>query len=273
MGAEACQGASSSSASPELVREQKCYEYFPHRLAADPYWKEIMPSYRRLNPNELPAEYADGFVVDALVVEVPQLLAQLREVHDLREAFHEFDVVINCTGIGSRWLCNDPHVYPLRGQILRVRQVGCDRTVSDEEGPNCLGYFISRQNDIILGGTAIKGIGSLTIVVGDDWSTNVDERTTEEILRKVENLSVGKLQKKDLEVLEVLVGLRPARTEVRLEKEEFSHGAAKKTVIHNYGHGGSGFTVAWGCAEEVVSLVQSALLPDARPHTPAHSNL
>jgi hypothetical protein len=95
MGAKACQGASLSSP-PELVREQKCYEYFPHRLAADPYWlvfpapltsavatgdhtvvcspggltsclllllhnrKEIMPSYRRLNPDELPAEYADG---------------------------------------------------------------------------------------------------------------------------------------------------------------------------------------------------------------------
>lgn len=111
---------------------------------------------------------------------------------------------------------------------------------------------------------------SCAIAHTDDWSTNVDERTTEEILRKVENLSVGKLQKKDLEVLEVLVGLRPARyagltveatsfdlsqeftrpclecvwgggrrTEVRLEKEEFSHGAAKKTVIHNYGHGGT----------------------------------
>jgi hypothetical protein len=110
-------------------------------------------------------------------------------------------------------------------------------------------------------------MASCAIANTDEWSTNVDERTTEEILRKVENLSAGKLQKKDLEVLEVLVGLRPARyvnhrrshrfdlsqqftglvwnafggrrTEVRLEKEEFSHGAAKKTVIHNYGHGGT----------------------------------
>jgi hypothetical protein len=45
--------------------------------------------------------------------------------------------------------------------------------VSDEEGPNSLGYFISRQNDIILGGTAIKGIAVLTVVVvvaaGGGW--------------------------------------------------------------------------------------------------------
>jgi hypothetical protein len=101
----------------------------------------------------------------------------------------------------------DAQVYPLRGQIVRVRQVGCDRTVrtatrffffflrvmcvlcvcvvcvvftwllpllrvldqvSDEEGPNSVGYFISRQHDIILGGTAIKGTRLFTVTVRGD---------------------------------------------------------------------------------------------------------
>jgi D-amino-acid oxidase len=41
--------------------------------------------------------------------------------------------------------------------------------------------------------------------------------------------------------------LRPYRPEVRLERDG--------RVIHNYGHGGSGFTLCRGCAEDVVALV------------------
>ena len=53
-------------------------------------------------------------------------------------------------------------------------------------------------------------------------------------------------------VLRERVGLRPFRKSgVRLEKEKLGDG---RTVIHNYGHGGSGFTLSWGCAEEVVEV-------------------
>jgi D-amino-acid oxidase len=50
----------------------------------------------------------------------------------------------------------------------------------------------------------------------------------------------------------VKVGLRPMRQEnIRLELESGTR------VIHNYGHGGSGVTFSWGCAEEVAALVES----------------
>jgi D-amino-acid oxidase len=53
-------------------------------------------------------------------------------------------------------------------------------------------------------------------------------------------------------VLRVAVGLRPERgAGVRLEREPRGEGFA---VIHNYGHGGAGFTVSWGCADEVCGL-------------------
>jgi len=53
-------------------------------------------------------------------------------------------------------------------------------------------------------------------------------------------------------VIVVKVGLRPFRKSgVRLERERLSDG---RTVIHNYGHGGAGFTLSWACAEEVCAI-------------------
>ncbi len=39
----------------------------------------------------------------------------------------------------------------------------------------------------------------------------------------------------------------------RIEAERFG----EKTVIHNYGHGGSGWSLSWGCAEAAVALAQN----------------
>src|SRR5262249_19802899 len=48
----------------------------------------------------------------------------------------------------------------------------------------------------------------------------------------------------------VRVGLRPARTSgVRLERQPGTR------ILHNVGHGGSGVTLSWGCAEETVTLL------------------
>lgn len=75
------------------------------------------------------------------------------------------------------------------------------------------------------------------------------------------------------------VGLRPGRPSVRLELEHFplqpqqqaqaqaqeqqqqQHGGGKAAlpVVHNYGHGGAGLTLAWGCAADASTLVRQAL--------------
>jgi len=39
---------------------------------------------------------------------------------------------------------------------------------------------------------------------------------------------------------------------VRLEAGLLPSG---RRVVHDYGHGGSGFTLSWGCADEVARLV------------------
>ena len=62
----------------------------------------------------------------------------------------------------------------------------------------------------------------------------------------------------DASVIEHVVGLRPGRPTVRVEEDAREHGETR--VVHNYGHGGSGITVSWGCARDVTRL----LLPDDR---------
>lgn len=55
-------------------------------------------------------------------------------------------------------------------------------------------------------------------------------------------------------LMKVTVCLRPFRPAgPRLEAERFGD----KTVVHNYGHGGSGWSLGWGCADEAAALARS----------------
>ena len=57
------------------------------------------------------------------------------------------------------------------------------------------------------------------------------------------------------------MGLRPGRTALRLEAENLDLGEGRPStlVVHNYGHGGSGLTLAWGCAGDVANMVKRGL--------------
>ena len=55
-----------------------------------------------------------------------------------------------------------------------------------------------------------------------------------------------------------LAGIRPYRqTTFRLETQNLQiAGVGTKFVVHNYGHGGAGITMSWGCAVQVRDLVR-----------------
>ncbi|MEM9378184.1 MAG: FAD-dependent oxidoreductase [Pseudomonadota bacterium] len=60
-------------------------------------------------------------------------------------------------------------------------------------------------------------------------------------------------------VTRITVCTRPFRPAgPRIEAEAFG----EKTVIHNYGHGGSGWSLSWGCAEDVADLVSQTQARD-----------
>jgi len=60
-----------------------------------------------------------------------------------------------------------------------------------------------------------------------------------------------------------IAGVRPYRNgSYRLDAETISN----KFFVHNYGHGGAGITLSWGCASKVRDVVKSHLVgsPDTK---------
>jgi D-amino-acid oxidase len=169
---------------------------------------------------------------------------QRHAISSLDELAGDARVIINCVGLGARDLVGDASMQPIRGQVVRVRNPGLDRFVLDEENPEGVTYIVPRSHDCILGGTAEEG----------EWDLEPDPKTAKGILRRCTQLEP---RLAGAEVLEHKVGLRPGRPAIRLEREE---GPNRVPVVHNYGHGGSGITLSWGCAEETLSLVRAALV-------------
>lgn len=69
-----------------------------------------------------------------------------------------------------------------------------------------------------------------------------------------QSISVEPFRADRRNLLKVTVCTRPFRPAgPRLEMERFGD----KSVIHNYGHGGSGWSLSWGCAAEATALTRS----------------
>jgi D-amino-acid oxidase len=219
----------------------------------DPWWSSAVEGFEHAREDELPPGYADGYAYNAPVIEMSLYLPWLMErfgqlggvlqrgsVLSLKEVLDPslFDAVVNCTGLGARELVGDTALFPIQGEILRVDCPRDARLIFDESPSRGMSYVIPRSGDCVLGGTAVPHSESLAH----------DPVATEEIRTRCARLVPGVGH---APVLGHAVGLRPGRDEIRLEREQLEGWP----VVHNYGHGGAGVTLSWGCAEEVVGLL------------------
>src|SRR5437660_10695391 len=167
----------------------------------------------------------------------------------LEDVDPKFGVVINCAGIGARDLMHDVDLEPHRGQVAivpKIDNLNCAIVCDDDP----LMYAIPRTNDCVFGGT--NEISDNLAV--DPASTSRIVAECARVLREIDPPKDGFAVANNPRVLAERVGLRPFRKSgVRLEQEKLRD---NRTVIHNYGHGGSGFTLSWGCAENVFQIAE-----------------
>jgi D-amino-acid oxidase len=204
--------------------------------APDPWWREAVPDLER-TPAGL------RFIAPAvdMSIHLPWLAGRLRALGGTVErrevtSFDELeaDAVVNCAGLGARELAGDASLTAVRGQIVRVAAPEVREWLLDQSDPQRLVYVVPRIDDVVLGGTADEGAEDRT----------PDPATTDAIRARCAALLPAL---RDAPTISVAVGLRPARPAVRLE--------AEGRIVHCYGHGGAGVTLAWGCAGEVAALL------------------
>lgn len=217
----------------------------------DPPWASIVPGFRRATPAEVPPGYACGFVMRLPVADTPVYIGWLqqrvidggatirrRTIADLGEVLGGHDAVVNCTGLGAREVAHDPTVYAIRGQIQIVGAPEVDAFLMDESNTT---YIIPHLSTVVLGGTAQERVEDLSVNPADTASIRA---RCEALLPEIAAAPVVSSR----------VGLRPCRPAVRVELERMGG----TPVVHNYGHGGAGLTLSWGCADEVATLLRGA---------------
>uniref|UniRef100_A0A5F8AGX8 D-aspartate oxidase n=3 Tax=Macaca mulatta TaxID=9544 RepID=A0A5F8AGX8_MACMU len=223
-----------------------------------PFWADVVLGFRRMTEAELKKfpQYVFGQAFTTLKCECPAYLPWLekrikgsggwmltRRIDDLWELYPSFDIVVNCSGLGSRQLAGDAKIFPVRGQVLQVQAPWVEHFIRDGSG---LTYIYPGTSHVTLGGTRQKG----------DWNLSPDAENSREILSRccaLEPSLHGACNIREK------VGLRPYRPGVQLQTELLARDGRRLPVVHHYGHGSGGISVHWGTALEAARLVSECV--------------
>ncbi|KAJ5161416.1 D-amino-acid oxidase [Penicillium capsulatum] len=249
--------------------------WFESLTKPNAWYKNMMPNFRSIASYKLPPGIDNAQAFTSVCINtalyLPWLVSQclkngvvfkrgvLRHIKDAVGFHHSgnhADAIINCTGLSSKYLggVDDSKLHPVRGQIVVVRNdpgqmmatSGCD------DGDDETLYIMTRAagGGTIIGGTYQK----------DDANPLPDPNTATRIMKRAVELSPKLVQKgqgiEGLDVIRHAVGLRPLRDGgPRVEADR----VGDLTIVHNYGHGGYGYQVSFGCANDTIALMNGAL--------------
>ncbi|KAG8582461.1 hypothetical protein GDO81_008062 [Engystomops pustulosus] len=223
-----------------------------------PFWSETVLGFRIMDETELAKfqSYKFGQAFTTLKCQASQYLpwmekrfkskggyVEKRKVIDVWDLHGTYDVVVNCSGLGSRDLFGDQSIYPVQGQVLEVNAPWIKHFIRDGDGST---YIYPGISYVTLGGTRKK----------DDWSCLPNAQTSKVILERCCHLEPSLY---GAPVIQEKAGLRPTRSALRIVKDVLVKNGQQLPVIHNYGHGGGGFSIHWGTANEATKLLQQLI--------------
>ena len=192
------------------------------------------------------------FVTETITSDLLSVEAALRERFDA-------DVIVNCTGLQGQVLAGDDSAYPIRGGLIRVINDGSDFpkveaaltiTAGAAHSSNEIVFLVPRNDEILL-------IGGIAEPHEWDLDLTLDSPIIRRMRQRCESFLPGLCQARVDPEYPLAQGLRPFRgRNVRVERElrgRDSH------IVHSYGHGGAGWSLSFGCAQDVAQLVDEVL--------------
>lgn len=280
-----------------IHRHYEIFEFEVQRPAYSRYLDNYMP-INEIDPSFIPRRKNSpdlhGRAFDCFVAEWPVYIKELYETYrenggrisqrkiepnEISEL--PTDIIVNCSGVWSRRLFKDEaKAKIIRGHIIHALnrprlkdEQGCissynytpvKSVYATPDGRPCDVYFYPVDGKWLLGGS--RQIGFL-----DDngrWQGEESSQTMTvdninlprqiiELNRNILENTYGATLQSDGQ-LKSFIGYRFQRevedTGLRLEKTE-EYG---KIVVHNYGHGGAGVTLSWGCALQAAKMLNGS---------------
>lgn len=162
------------------------YTFFEHPIEEPPAWSHIPSNFTLLTKDDikklyLPDRYISGYSYLTVVADqsyyLPYMRIKLESLnvkfeHRTVDSLHselEYDILINCSGLGATNLVGDTTMIPIRGQILKVKAPWMKHVWNFEPSNH---YVIPLLDYVVLGGTSQMG----------DENTITDKSDTEHII-------------------------------------------------------------------------------------------